>query len=93
MIDIDADAWDVVWDDDHDAYTMRLDRDGLTPSVAVAVILEMTLDAETGPLFDYVDPDALDAIVADPETTVTVTFDVEPAVVTVHGDGRVFVQP
>jgi hypothetical protein len=46
---IDADAWDVIWDDDHDAYTMRFDRDGLAPSVAVAVILETALDAETGP--------------------------------------------
>jgi len=90
---IDADAWDVVWDDDHDAYTMRFDRDEIAPSVAVAVILETALDAETGPLFDYVDPDALDAIVAGPETTVTVTFDVESAIVTAHGDGRVFVRP
>jgi len=90
---IDADAWDVVRDDDHDAYTMRFDRDGLAPSVAVAVILETALDAETSPLFDYVDPDSLDAIVAGSETTVTVTFDVESATVTVHGDGRVFVRP
>jgi hypothetical protein len=89
----DGNAWGVVWDDDHDAYTMRFGRDGLAPSVAVAVILESALDSETGPLFDYVDPDALDAIVAGPETTVTVTFDVESAVVTVHGDGRVFVRP
>ena len=89
----DGNAWGVVWDDDHDAYTVRFGRDGPAPSVAVAVILETALDAETGPLFDYIDPDALDAIVAGPETTVTVTFDVESAVVTVHGDGRVFVRP
>jgi hypothetical protein len=90
---IDVDAWDVVWDDDHDAYTMRFDQAGLSPSVAVAVILETALDADTGPLFDYVDPDALDAIVAGPEPTVTVTFDVDGATVTVHGDGRVLARP
>jgi hypothetical protein len=86
------DTWDVVWDDDHDAYTMRYDRDGLAPSVAAAVLLETALDAETDPLFDYVDPDALDAIVDGSEAAVTVTFDVEAATVTVHADGRVFVR-
>jgi hypothetical protein len=90
---IDANAWNVVWDDDHDAYTMRFDHDGLAPSVTVAVILETAIDTETGPLFDHIDPDALDAIVADPETTVTVSFDVDGVDVTVHGDGRVLVRP
>lgn len=88
----ESDTWDVIWDDDHDAYTMRYDRDDLAPSVAAAVLLETALDAETDPLFDYVDPDALDAIVDSSEAAVTVTFDVEAATVTVHGDGRVFVR-
>jgi hypothetical protein len=90
---IDTDAHDVVWNDDRGAYSMRFDRDGPTPSVAVAVMLETALEVEAGPLFDYVDPDALDTIVTAPETAVTVTFDVEGATVTVHGDGRAFVRP
>jgi hypothetical protein len=86
------DASGVSWSDDHDAYTSRFDDGGYPPSIAVAETLETALDGEMGPLFDYVDPDALDNLVGGSSTTVTVTFDVEEATVTVHGDGRVFVR-
>jgi hypothetical protein len=88
---IDADASPVSWSDDHDAYTTRFD-DSCSPSVAVAQTLETALDGWNTPLFDYVDPDALDSLVADASESVTVTFVVEGAAVTVHGDGRVFVR-
>jgi len=92
MIDADAGAAGVSWSDDHDAYTMRFDEEECTPSVAVAETLEAALDERIDPLFDYVDPDAIDCLVGGSATTVTVTFDVEDAAVTVHGDGRVFVR-
>lgn len=89
---IDTDSLDVVWSEDHDAYATRFDDDWDSPSVAVAVTLEAALDGWSEPLFDYVDPDALDHLVTEAESSVTVTFDVEGATVTVHGDGRVFVR-
>ena len=92
---IDADTADVSWSEEHDAYTIRFDdeSDGFSPSVAVAQALEAALDGCDGkPLFDYVDPDAFDALVVG-SSGVTVSFDVESATVTVHGDGRVFVRP
>jgi hypothetical protein len=85
------DSTDVLWSEEHGAYTTRFD-DGDAPSVAVAQALEAALDAQPAPLFDYVDPDALDALVAD-SSSLTVTFEVEAATVTVHGDGRVLVRP
>ncbi|AZH26111.1 HalOD1 output domain-containing protein [Haloplanus aerogenes] len=92
MIDTDAGASSVSWSDDHDAYVARFDDDGVVPSVVVAETLEATLDEQIEPLFDYVDPDALDNLVSDPSVAVKVTFDVEEATVTVHSDGRVFVR-
>jgi hypothetical protein len=87
------DASGVSWSDDHDAYTSRFDdADAHPPSLAVAETLETALDEPVDPLFDYVDPDALDNLVGRSSTTVTVTFDVEGATVTVHGDGRVLVR-
>lgn len=79
----------VSWSDDLDAYTARFD-DGDSPSVTVAETLEAALDGSFDPLFDYVDPDALDALVGGPSATAT--FEVEDATVTVHGDGRVLVR-
>jgi hypothetical protein len=86
------DASGVSWSDDHDAYTTRFDDDGYSPSVAVAETLETALDGPVDPLFDYVDPDALDHLVEKSSPPVTVTFEVESVTVTVHGDGRVFVR-
>jgi len=95
MIDAEGvDTSDVSWSDDYGAYTTRFDDDGdgYSPSVAVAETLETALDGWDEPLFDYVDPDALDSLVGDPASSVTVRFDVEAATVTVRGDGRVFVR-
>jgi hypothetical protein len=86
------DASSVVWSDDHDAYATRFDENGYSPSVAVAETLETALDGPVDPLFDYLDPDALDRLVRTSSASMTVTFDVESATVTVHGDGRVFVR-
>jgi|GEM_PF-2708249 len=79
------------WSDDHEAYVARFD-DGFSPSVVVAETLETVFDEPVDPLFDYVDPDALDALVGRSSTAVTVTFEVEEATVTVHGDGRILVR-
>lgn len=89
---IDGDTEGVFWSEQHGAYTTRFDDDGYTPSIAVVETLGAALDERPGPLFDYVDPDALDGLVADASESVRVTFEVESATVTVHGDGRVFVR-
>ena len=95
MTDHDADTSDVSWSESHDAYTARFDdEDGnYSPSVATAEVLESALDGGTRPLFDYVDPDALDALIEETSGKMTVSFEVESATVTVHSDGRVFVRP
>jgi len=95
VIDRDADSSGVSWSEAHDAYTTRFDDEdgGYSPSVAVAEALEAALDGGGKPLFEYVDPDALDALVDGPSETTTVSFDVESATVTVHSEGRVFVRP
>jgi len=82
----------VCWSEDHDAYTMRFDENDYPPSVAVAETIETALDEHVDPLFDYLDPDALDGLVGGSSTAMTVTFDIEEATVTIHGDGRVFVR-
>lgn len=91
---IDTDRSGVSWDDSHEAYVARFDVDGRSPSVVVAEALEAARTLDAQPLFDYVDPDALDDLVDDPskDGSVTVSFEVDAAVVTVHGDGRVFVR-
>jgi hypothetical protein len=92
MIGLESDTTGVSWSEEHDAYTTRFDADGFPPSVAVAETLEAALDEWGQPLFDYVDPEALDALVSE-SASATVSFDVESATVTVHSDGRVFVRP
>ena len=79
----------VSWSEERGAYITRFDD--YSPSVAVAEAVESALDDCERPLFDYVDPDALDALVAGSSET-TVSFEVESATVTVHGDGRVLVR-
>jgi len=74
-----------------DTYATHFDGGGPAPSIAVAETLETALDGKVDPLFDYVDPDALDTFVTEASEPVTVRFDVEDATVTVHGDGRVLV--
>lgn len=95
MTDVDADTSDVSWSEAEDAYRTRFDdEDGdYSPSVAVAQALESALDDNINPLFDYVDPDALDALVVESSVTAAVSFEVESATVSVHSDGRVFVRP
>jgi hypothetical protein len=94
MTDTDRGATDVSWDEERGAYTTRFDGENgdHSPSVAVAEALESARDDRGRPLFEYVDPDALDALVTGSERT-TVSFEVESATVTVRGDGRVFVYP
>jgi hypothetical protein len=94
---IDADTSTVSWDDDREVYVNRFD-DAQSPSVAVAETLETALPDEDRPLFEYVDPDALDALVGDrpgasSSSSVSVTFQVEDVLVTVRGEGRVSVRP
>ncbi|WP_251330319.1 HalOD1 output domain-containing protein [Haloplanus pelagicus] len=81
------------WDEDHGAYVSRFDEARRSPSVAVAEALAATVDVADRPLFDYVDPDALDALVVGSPASTAVTFDVEGAAVTVRGDGRILVRP
>lgn len=79
---------------DDDVSVVRFDRDGRSPSVAVAEALEPTLDDLNRTLFDYVDPDAMDELVGSAAATrsVTVSFEVDGTSVAVHGDGRVVVR-
>ena len=44
-----------------------------------------------GPIYDVVDPGALDALLETSTAAVEVTFEYEGQVVTVHGDGRIHV--
>jgi len=81
---------DVSWSDDHGAY--RAEYDHCAPSVAVAAAVNTALDDWDEPLFEYVDPDALDALVDDASTTLMTRFDVEDATVIVRDDGHVLVQ-
>ncbi|WP_049936220.1 HalOD1 output domain-containing protein [Haloplanus natans] len=83
----------VSWSEERGAYITRFDdEDGdYSPSVAVAEAVASALEDCERPLFDYVDPDALDALVAGSSET-TVSFEVESTTVTVHGDGRVLVR-
>jgi hypothetical protein len=91
----DADTSDVSWDEARQVYATRFDENGRSPSVAVAEALAAAFGETTRPLFDYVDPDALDDVVAGPAASpsVVVTFRVEETLVTVRGDGRVSVRP
>jgi len=81
------------WDDDRNAYVTDFVEEDLPPSIAVAEALDAARGGSDRPLFDYVDPDALDALVTDADPSMTITFPVEETRVTVHGDGRVFVRP
>jgi hypothetical protein len=83
----------VSWSEECGAYITRFDDEGggYSPSIAVAEAVESALDDPERPLFDYVDPDALDALITGSSET-TVSFEVESATVTVHGDGRVLVR-
>ncbi|GAB6862609.1 HalOD1 output domain-containing protein [Haloplanus litoreus] len=90
---IDSDGTHPTWDADRRAYVTRFDGTGRPPSVAVAVAVAAVLDESPRPLFDYVDPDALDDLFVDSAESTTITVDVDGAVVTVRGDGRVFVRP
>lgn len=59
---------------------------------AVARHEETSPDQFDQRLNEVVDPDALDALVRDDETTATVAFTYEGYTVVVHGDGRVSIQ-
>jgi hypothetical protein len=89
----DPDGPNPAWDADRGAYVARFDATDRSPSVAVATTVATVLDGVPRPLFDYVDPDALDTLLVDSAASTTVTFDVDGATVTVRGDGRVFVRP
>jgi hypothetical protein len=87
-----SDAEDVSWDEDSEAYVTRF-TSGRTPSVVVAETVTNVLEMDGRTLFEYVDPDALDELVRDAPRTTRVSFDVEGATVTVHGDGHIAVRP
>jgi hypothetical protein len=90
---IDSDTPQPAWDADRGAYVARFDETGRSPSVTAALTMTAVSDESLRPLFDYVDPDALDDLLVDSAASTTVTFDADGAVVTVCGDGRVLVRP
>jgi hypothetical protein len=75
-------------------YRTESDSDG-RESVSVAVVEAIATVKEIDPetwqfcLHDYLDPDALDALVASHETDLTLTFTVETHTVTIESDGTV----
>ncbi|MFC7177461.1 HalOD1 output domain-containing protein [Halosegnis marinus] len=85
---------------DTDAVRTRYDWSETTPSAAVAEVLAVAADrdpTETEPLYDSIDPDALDTLVAggtgaDGREPTTVTFESGGFRVTVTGDGEVVVR-
>jgi hypothetical protein len=81
----------VSWDESRGAYVAHF-GDGLSPSVTVAEVITEVVDTDGRPLFEYVDPDALDDLLDDAPGSTQVTFAVEDAVVCVRGDGRILVR-
>lgn len=82
------------------AVRSQYDWSSTPPSVAVAETVAVAVDREPTaiePLYESVDPDALDALVRSNEEpsaadTVAVSFDVAGRRVTVHGTGEVVVR-
>lgn len=72
----------------------------ISPSTAVVETLAVAMDRDPAtmePLYDRIDPDALDVLVRSdgrvpPRTSVTVSFEVEGYEVTVHATGEVVVR-
>ena len=83
------------------AIRMEYDWTATTPSVAVIETVAVARNREPTrlePLYEVVDPDALDALVRSSEDSqvadgTTVAFEVADRSVTVHGDGTVVVRP
>lgn len=69
------------------SHSHRFDGAVSTAIVDVVAAVENVPARRLEPLYDTVDPDALDALVAD-ETPVEVSFEYEGHTVVVHGDGR-----
>jgi len=83
----------VTWDDDRGAYVADFDAEGLPPSIVVAEVLNAAREGSDPPLFDYVDPDALDALATDSDPSLRISFPVDDLRVTVRGDGLVLARP
>ncbi|WP_049889252.1 HalOD1 output domain-containing protein [Natronolimnohabitans innermongolicus] len=80
-------------------YRVQYDPDALAPSAAVVEVLQTIFDDERAdePLYDVVDPDALDRLLEphprrDRNGHRSVSFPVHGAVVTVTSDGRLTIQ-
>lgn len=87
---------DVEYDPRTETYRTEYDWSRVSPSTAVLELVASISDedpVDLEPLYDYVDPDALDALFdpdrGGPASSVTFEFDVDT--VTVHGDGTVAV--
>lgn len=80
-----------------DAYRAHHDWTETTPSRAVIDALATVLECDptdVGPLYDALDPDALDELLSrDADTGIVVAFTVEGFRVRVGGDGELVVRP
>lgn len=77
------------------AIRTQYDWSATTPSTAIAEVLGVASDrepTEIEPLYDVLDPDALDTLLADGSAETTVKFEAGGFHVTVTGDGVVIVE-
>lgn len=78
------------------SYRDDFDWTDTQPSTAVVDVVTTAADCgptETEPLYDVIDPDALDTIVTGSSSPVTVDFTFDSIDVTVSSDGWVSVRP
>lgn len=83
--------------DSDPVYTAEFDFSELPPSGAVVRAVATAADrdpAAIDPLYNHVDPDAIEALVESTAATdaLELTFQFDAHRVTIHGDGRVVVQ-
>lgn len=99
MIGSDRPIDDESASDSDDVIRAEWDWTSRAPSTAIVQTVAVAADAEPTsiePLYESVDPDALDRLVRsyeDGSTDVVVTFPLAGHEVTVHGDGEVVVSP
>lgn len=80
-------------------YLVEYDEETIAPSTAVVAALSTVTDTDptaVPPLYESVDPDALDALLSSGASggrTVEASFDVEDHSLTVSGDGVVTIDP
>jgi hypothetical protein len=85
----------------HEAIQNQYEWSAIEPSTAVVETVAQAADCdhqELSPLYEWIDPDALDAIIAPPlarttDTTASISFTYTGYSVTVHSTGAVHVAP